>query len=188
MKKSDQWRILIWFVEWNWHWIIKGTRWIIQNSWIMVSFFHRLMNSNRLAVLSQLSMSVCGAPQTVLPSPLTRTQFNGDSQYIQLMTIFYGGQRSILQMDLCWRGHVNLTMAGSIWSKIYITILFSLIWESYQQCQPYMIQKVKDGIRYLILRDFLFGQSVWWEYSISANYHFTPIQGKPDIIDDRIWD
>jgi hypothetical protein len=28
---------------------------------------------------------------------------------IKLMTIFYGGQPSILQMDLCWRGHVNLT-------------------------------------------------------------------------------
>jgi hypothetical protein len=39
------------------------------------------MNSNRLAVLSQLSKSVYGAPQTILPSLLTRMQFNGDSQY-----------------------------------------------------------------------------------------------------------
>ncbi len=40
-----------------------------------------LMNSNRLAVLSQLSKSVYGAPVTILPSLLTRMQFNGDSQY-----------------------------------------------------------------------------------------------------------
>ena len=39
------------------------------------------MNSNRLAVSSQLSKSVYGAPQTILPSLLTRMQFNGDSQY-----------------------------------------------------------------------------------------------------------
>jgi hypothetical protein len=39
------------------------------------------MNSNRLAVLSQLSKSVYGAPATILPSLLTRMQFNGDSQY-----------------------------------------------------------------------------------------------------------
>jgi hypothetical protein len=39
------------------------------------------MNSNRLAVLSQLSNSVYGAPQTISPSLLTRMQFNGDSQY-----------------------------------------------------------------------------------------------------------
>jgi hypothetical protein len=39
------------------------------------------MNNNRLAVLSQLSKSVYGAPQTILPSLLTRMQFNGDSQY-----------------------------------------------------------------------------------------------------------
>jgi hypothetical protein len=44
-------------------------------------FFHQVMNSNRLAVLSQLSKSVYGAPQTILPSLLTRMQFNGDSQY-----------------------------------------------------------------------------------------------------------
>ncbi len=39
------------------------------------------MNSNRLAVLSHLSNYVYGAPQTILPSLLTRMQFNGDSQY-----------------------------------------------------------------------------------------------------------
>ncbi len=39
------------------------------------------MNSNRLAVLSHLSKSVYGAPQTILPSLLTRRQINGDSQY-----------------------------------------------------------------------------------------------------------
>jgi hypothetical protein len=39
------------------------------------------MNSNRLAVFSQLSKSVYGAPATILPSLLTRMQFNGDSQY-----------------------------------------------------------------------------------------------------------
>jgi hypothetical protein len=39
------------------------------------------MNSNRLAVLSQLSKSMYGAPTTILPSLLTRIQFNGDSQY-----------------------------------------------------------------------------------------------------------
>jgi hypothetical protein len=38
------------------------------------------MDSNRLAVLSQLSNSAYGAPQTILPSLLTRMQFNGDSQ------------------------------------------------------------------------------------------------------------
>jgi hypothetical protein len=48
-------------------------------SWCL--FFHWLMNSNRLAVLSQLSKSVYGAPQIILPSLLTRMQFNGDSQY-----------------------------------------------------------------------------------------------------------
>ncbi len=72
---------------------------------------------------------------------------------IKFMTILYGRQPSILQTLLCWRGHVNLTMAGSTWSIIYIPILFSLIWENYQQCQPYMTQKVKDGIKYLILKD-----------------------------------
>ncbi len=45
------------------------------------NFFHHLMNSNRLAVLSQLRKSVYGAPATILPSLLTRMQFNGDSQY-----------------------------------------------------------------------------------------------------------
>jgi hypothetical protein len=44
-------------------------------------FFHRLMNNNRLAVLSHLSKYVHGAPQTISPSLLTRMQFNGDSQY-----------------------------------------------------------------------------------------------------------
>ncbi len=39
------------------------------------------MNSNRLAVLSQLIMSMYGASQTILPSLLTRMQFIGDSQY-----------------------------------------------------------------------------------------------------------
>jgi hypothetical protein len=39
------------------------------------------MNSNRLAVLSQLSKSVYGAPATILLCLLTRMQFNGDSQY-----------------------------------------------------------------------------------------------------------
>jgi hypothetical protein len=39
------------------------------------------MNSNRFAVLSQLSKSVYRAPATILPSLLTRVQFNGDSQY-----------------------------------------------------------------------------------------------------------
>ncbi len=47
----------------------------------MVYFFHWLMNSNRLAVLSQLSKSVYRVPATILPSLLTRMQFNGDSQY-----------------------------------------------------------------------------------------------------------
>ncbi len=51
----------------------------ILESWCL--FFHRLINNNRLAVLSQLSKSVYGAPQTILPSLLTRMQFNGESQY-----------------------------------------------------------------------------------------------------------
>jgi hypothetical protein len=51
----------------------------IVESWCL--FFHQLMNSNRLAVLSHLSKSVYGAPQTILPSLLTGMQFNGDSQY-----------------------------------------------------------------------------------------------------------
>ncbi len=66
-------------------------------SWCI--FFHRLMNSNRLAVLSQLSKSMYGAPATISPSLLTRMQFNGIHN-IKLMTIFYGRQPSILQMDL----------------------------------------------------------------------------------------
>ncbi len=48
-------------------------------SWCL--FFHWLMNSNRLAVLSHLSNSVYGAPNTILPSLLTRMQFNGEFQY-----------------------------------------------------------------------------------------------------------
>ncbi len=44
-------------------------------------FLNWLRNSNRLDVLSQLSKSVYGAPVTILPSLLTRMQFNGDSQY-----------------------------------------------------------------------------------------------------------
>jgi hypothetical protein len=51
----------------------------ILESWCL--FFHWLMNSNRFAALSQLRKSVHGAPQTILPSLLTRMQFNGDSQY-----------------------------------------------------------------------------------------------------------
>jgi hypothetical protein len=39
------------------------------------------MNNNRLAVLLQISKSVYGSPLTILPSLLTRMQFNGDSQY-----------------------------------------------------------------------------------------------------------
>jgi hypothetical protein len=53
-------------------------------SWCI--FFHRLM----------ISKSVYGAPATILPSLLTRMQYNGDSQYKT-----HGGQPSILQMDLC---------------------------------------------------------------------------------------
>jgi hypothetical protein len=48
-------------------------------SWYI--FFHWLMNSNRLAVLSQLSKLMYGAPATILASLLTRMQFNGNSQY-----------------------------------------------------------------------------------------------------------
>jgi hypothetical protein len=51
----------------------------ILESWCL--FFHRLMNSNRLAILSHLKKYVYGAPPTILPSLLTRMQFNGDSQY-----------------------------------------------------------------------------------------------------------
>jgi hypothetical protein len=51
----------------------------ILESWCL--FFQRLMNNNSLAVLSQLSKSVYGSPQTISPSLLTRMQFNGDSQY-----------------------------------------------------------------------------------------------------------
>ena len=75
------------------------------------------------------------------------------NQNTKFMTILYGGQPSILQTVLCWCGHVNLTMAGRIQSIIYITVLFSKTLESYQQCQPYMTQKVKDGIRCSISRD-----------------------------------
>ncbi len=39
------------------------------------------MNSNTLALLSQLSKSVYGAPATILPSLLTKMQYNGNSQY-----------------------------------------------------------------------------------------------------------
>ncbi len=118
----------------------------------MVYFFHWLMNSNRLAVLSQLSKSVYGAPITILPSLLTKIQFNGDSQYKTHDSLLWRATKYPSNGSLL-RGHVNWTTAGSIRSIIYITILFSLIWESYQQCQPYMIQKVKGGVRYLILRD-----------------------------------
>ncbi len=51
----------------------------ILESWCL--FFHWLMNSNRLAILSHLSKYVYGASQTILSSLLTRMQFNGDSQY-----------------------------------------------------------------------------------------------------------
>jgi hypothetical protein len=51
----------------------------ILESWCL--FFHRLMNNNRLAVLLQLGKFVYGSPLTILPSLLTRMQFNGDSQY-----------------------------------------------------------------------------------------------------------
>jgi hypothetical protein len=51
----------------------------ILESWCL--FFHRLINTNRLAVLSHLSKSVYGASQTISPSLLTTMQFNGDSQY-----------------------------------------------------------------------------------------------------------
>jgi hypothetical protein len=51
----------------------------VLKSWCL--FFHWLMNNNRLAVLLQLSKSVYGAHQTILPSLLTRMQFNGESQY-----------------------------------------------------------------------------------------------------------
>jgi hypothetical protein len=63
-------------------------------------FFHRLMNSNRLAVLSQPSKSVYGAPATILPSLLTRMQFNGESQYKTHDYLLWQAT-SILQMDLC---------------------------------------------------------------------------------------
>ncbi len=70
----------------------------ILESWCL--FFHRLMDSNRLAVLSQLSKSVYGAPQTIFPS--LRPECNLMVIHnIKLITIFYGGQPSILQMDLC---------------------------------------------------------------------------------------
>jgi hypothetical protein len=59
------------FVEW------KSLKTL--ESWCF--FFHWLMNSNKLAVLSQLSKSVYGAPVTILPSLLTRMQFIGDSHY-----------------------------------------------------------------------------------------------------------
>jgi hypothetical protein len=51
----------------------------ILESWCLL--FHQLMNSNRLAALSHLSKFAYGAPQTILPSLLTRMQFKGDSQY-----------------------------------------------------------------------------------------------------------
>ncbi len=50
----------------------------VLESWCF--FFHWLMNINRLAVLSQLSKSVYGAPHTISLSLLTRMQFHGDSQ------------------------------------------------------------------------------------------------------------
>ena len=67
-------------------------------SWCI--FFHLLMNSNRLAVLSQLSKSVYGAPVTILPSLLTRMQFNGDSQY-KTHDYLLWLTTNILQIDLC---------------------------------------------------------------------------------------
>jgi hypothetical protein len=67
-------------------------------SWCII--FHQLMNSNRLAVLSQLSKSVYGAPATILPSLLTRMQFNGDSQY-KTHDYHLWLATNILQMDLC---------------------------------------------------------------------------------------
>jgi hypothetical protein len=50
----------------------------VPESWCI--FFHWLMNRNTLAVLSQLSKSVYGAPQNISPSLLTRMQFNRNSQ------------------------------------------------------------------------------------------------------------
>jgi hypothetical protein len=84
------------------------------------------MNNNRLAVLLQLSKSVYGAPLNILPSLLTRMQFNGESQYK-------------IHDYLIWQTTKypsNGTMADSTRSIIYIPVLFSLIWESCQQCQP----------------------------------------------------
>jgi hypothetical protein len=46
----------------------------------MVTFLS-LVNEQQYAVLSQLSKSMYGSPVTILPSLLTRMQFNKDSQY-----------------------------------------------------------------------------------------------------------
>jgi hypothetical protein len=78
-------------------------------SWCI--FFHRLMNSNRLAALSQLSKSVYGAPATILPSLLTRMQFNGDSQYKTHDYLLWWATKYPSNGSLF---HVNWTTAGSI--------------------------------------------------------------------------
>jgi hypothetical protein len=73
------------------------------------------MNSNRLAVLSHLR-SVYGAPQTILPSLLTRMQFNGDSKYkthdyLLWRATKYPSNRSLLmwscKLDNDWQYRIN---------------------------------------------------------------------------------
>jgi hypothetical protein len=86
----------------------------ILESWCL--FFHRLMNSNRIAVLSLLSKYVYGAPQITLPSLLTIMQFNGDSQYkthdyLLWRTTKYPSNRSLLtwscKLDNCLQYMIN---------------------------------------------------------------------------------
>ncbi len=107
----------------------------ILESWCL--FFHRLMNNNRLAVLSQLSKSVYGSPQTILPSLLTRMQFNDDSQYkihdyLIWQTTKYPSNGSLLT----WSCKLENGRQYMINYLHHHPLQFNL--GSYQQCQPYM--------------------------------------------------
>jgi hypothetical protein len=126
----------------------------ILESWCL--FFHWLMNSNRLAVLSHLSKYVYGAPQTILPSLLTRMQFNGDSQYkthdyLLWRATKYHSNGSLLM----WSCKLDNGLQYTINNLHHRPLQFNL--GELSTMSTIYVQKVKDGIRYLILRDI----SVW---------------------------
>jgi hypothetical protein len=119
-------------------------------------FFHWLMTSNRLAVLSHLSKSVYGAPVAISPSLLTRMQFNCDSQYkthgyFLWQATKYPSNGSLLTWSCKLDNGRHYTMNNLHHRPLQFNLgelsTLSTIYDT----------KVKDGIRYLILRNI----SVW---------------------------